>query len=259
MTPPPISATLTTDAVVAADVTLSEQQRPHPLPQLNTALGIPPYLEKHYWWAYLHPKGVKLFDRLWLVNAILFGNFNALRDEALRRLGARIDGDMLQVAAVYGDITPKIAARLSPSASLTLVDIAPIQLQNVARKLPLQPSVKLLQQNSTALQFADASFDTVLLFFLLHEQPDSEKRLTCIEALRVLKPGGRLLVVDYHRPAAWHPFRYLLKPFLRVLEPFSLALWQGPVRSWFPSDMAVKKEETSLYFGGLYQVTELQL
>ena len=259
MTPPPGSATFTPEAIETVDVAAATAPRPHPQPHLNSALGIPPYLQKHYWWAYLHPKGVKLFDRLWLVNAILFGNFNALRDEALRRLGQRIDGDMLQVAAVYGDITPKIADRLDPAASLTLVDIAPIQLQNVARKLPLQRGVSLLQQNSTALQFADASFDTVLLFFLLHEQPDSEKLLTCAEALRVLKPGGRLLVVDYHRPAAWHPFRYLLKPFLRLLEPFSLALWRGPVRSWFPAGMQVKTEETSLYFGGLYQVTEMQL
>lgn len=256
MTHPLNSATLMTDAV---DLPEEKPQQLHPAPHLNAALGIPPYLQQHYWWAYLHPRGVKLFDRLWLVNSILFGNFNALRDAALRHLGDRIEGDMLQVAAVYGDITPKIAERLEPGANLTLIDIAPIQLKNVARKLPAQRGVKLLQQNSTALEFADASFDTVLLFFLLHEQPDTEKFRTCREALRVVKPGGRILVVDYHRPAAWHPFRYLLKPFLRLLEPFSLSLWHTPVGRWFPSGMAIKKESTELFFGGLYQVVDMQL
>lgn len=256
MTPPISSATL---APADADTLDAASDMPHPLPRLDGSLGIPPYLEKHYWWAYLHPKGVRLFDRLWLVNAILFGNFNALRDIALRRLGTAIPGRMLQIAAVYGDITPKIAQRLQPGAHLDLVDIAPIQLQNVARKLPAQAPVTLEQQNSTALRFADGTFDTVLLFFLLHEQPDSEKVRTCAEALRVLKPGGRLLVVDYHKPKAWHPFRYLLKPFLRVLEPFSLSLWQGPVQRWFPATMHVREASTELVFGGLYQVTELKL
>lgn len=243
------------EAVAAATL----DNAPHPQPALDASLPTPPYLEKHYWWAYLHPRGVRFFDRLWMVNAILFGNFNALRDEALRRLGERIDGHMLQVAAVYGDITPKIAERLAPGASLTLVDIAPIQLQNVARKLPLQPRVSLQQQDSTALDFADGQFDTVLLFFLLHEQPDDIKYQTCAEALRVLKPGGRLLVVDYHQPKAWHPFRYLLKPFLRVLEPFSLALWGKSVRHWFPASLQVSEEDTRLFFGGLYQVTEMRV
>lgn len=258
MNQPANTATLNPETDAALPVAAAPDV-PHPLPELDPALSLPPYLEKHYWWAYLHPRGVRFFDRLWMVNAILFGNFNALRDEALRRLGPRIDGHMLQVAAVYGDITPKIAERLAPAASLTLVDIAPIQLRNVARKLPLQPRVNLQQQNSTALDFADGQFDTVLLFFLLHEQPDSEKFKTCAEALRVLKPGGRLLVVDYHQPKAWHPFRYLLRPFLRVLEPFSLSLWGKSVCHWFPPHMQVREQQTQLFFGGLYQVTEIRV
>jgi len=36
---------------------------------------VPDYLNAHYWWAYIHPKAVKLFERQWLVNLILWGNY----------------------------------------------------------------------------------------------------------------------------------------------------------------------------------------
>lgn len=35
---------------------------------------LPEYLAKHYWWAYLSPKGVGFFDRPFIVNRILWGN-----------------------------------------------------------------------------------------------------------------------------------------------------------------------------------------
>ena len=45
--------------------------------------AIPAYLEQDYWWAYVHPKAVRLFEREWLVDTILFGNYARLRDAAV--------------------------------------------------------------------------------------------------------------------------------------------------------------------------------
>ena len=61
-------------------------------------VSIPAYLNKVYWWAYVHPRAVRFFERQWLVNLILWGNFGALRDAALAAMGARIEGRALQVA-----------------------------------------------------------------------------------------------------------------------------------------------------------------
>src|SRR5262245_30341004 len=92
------------------------------------APALPRYLLQTYWWAYVHPRAVRFFEREWLVNLILWGNYGSLRDAALAALGPRLVGPTLQIACVYGDLTTRLAARLAPGARLDVLDILPIQL-----------------------------------------------------------------------------------------------------------------------------------
>ena len=211
------------------------------------------YLNTHYWWAYVHPRSVWLFERPWLVNLILFGNYRRLSDVALRALGATVDGKTLQVACAYGDVTPRLAQRLTPDATLEIVDILPIQLENLGKKLPADARITMRCMDSSALEHADASFDRVLLFFLLHEQPEDVRRRTLSEALRVLKHGGTLQVIDYACPRWWNPLRYLWRPVLAYLEPFALDLWREHVMAWLPAGVPLARVTAARYFGGLYQ------
>lgn len=216
-------------------------------------VAVPDYLEKTYWWAYLHPNAVRIFERQWLVNLILWGNFARLRDSALQELGQTIEGKVLQIACVYGDFTEHLVRRMQPQARLDVVDVAPIQIQNLQRKLKSSPQISILRQDSCAMQFDDARHDSVVVFFLLHEQPAEVRRKTIAEALRVTRPGGKLVFVDYHRPAGWNPFRYLMVPVLTWLEPFAMDLWRGEIADWLPAGCQPVAIEKTLYFGGLYQ------
>lgn len=214
---------------------------------------IPQYLSETYWWAYIHPRAVRFFDRMLAVNFILFGNYRRLRNAALRALPLKLTGKTLQVACVYGDFTPELVSRLAPDASLDVVDVVPIQLENLHRKLPAEAPVKLYLRDSTALKFETAAYDQVIVFFLLHEQPDDVRRQTLAEAARVVKPGGRMVVVDYHRPHGLNPMRLLMKPLLSRLEPFALDLWRSELRRWLPDELADRRVCKTTYFGGLYQ------
>lgn len=220
---------------------------------LNRPLAVPAYLEQTYWWAYIHPNAVSLFERQWLVNLILWGNFSRLRDAALDELGTTLPGRTLQVACVYGDFTNRLAERIAQGGRLDVVDILPIQLANLRTKLPASAPVGLHQRDSTALGFADASYHRGVLFFLLHEQPEAVRRQTVREALRVLKPGGKLVLVDYHQPRRIHPLRYLFRPILNALEPFALDLWNHPIEAWLPAGFTPAALHKETYYGGLYQ------
>jgi ubiquinone/menaquinone biosynthesis C-methylase UbiE len=196
---------------------------------------------------------VRIFERQWLVNLILWGNFARLRDAALHEFGEVVHGRVLQVACVYGNFTEHLLRRLGPTGSVEVIDVAPIQIKNLHAKLNNPPQLTASLQDSTDLHFADASHDSVVVFFLLHEQPAEVRRKTIAEALRVTRPGGKLIFVDYHKPRPLSPFRYLMVPVLTTLEPFAMDLWNGEIKDWLPQDLPFSKLEKQTYFGGLYQ------
>jgi ubiquinone/menaquinone biosynthesis C-methylase UbiE len=213
---------------------------------------IPFYLTAHYWWAYVHPWAVKLFERQWLVNLILWGNYARLRDAALSELRASLSGNTLQVACAYGDLTNRLSdGAQSVGGSVDVVDILPVQLRNLRAKLPKNAPVRLLTMDAAALELPNARYDNCLIFFLLHEQPRSWRERTLREVFRVVKPGGKIVIVDYARPRWWHPLRYVWQPLLAMLEPFALDLWREDIADWLPRSATLKSQQ--FFFGGLYQ------
>ena len=220
----------------------------------HSNVTVPDYLNAHYWWAYIHPKAVKLFERQWLVNLILWGNYARLRDAALAEMGELLPGTTLQVACVYGDLTNCLSQRATTSGgSIDIVDVLPIQLKNLRDKLPAGAPARLLAMDAMDLKLPDASYDRALVFFLLHEQPREWRERTLSEVFRVLKPGGKVIIVDYARPRWWHPLRYLFPILLAKLEPFALDLWREEITGWLPSSCA-RRAHKRLFFGGLYQL-----
>jgi ubiquinone/menaquinone biosynthesis C-methylase UbiE len=213
--------------------------------------AVPDYLMRHYWWAYVHPKAPWVFDRLWLINLILLCNYNRMRRQALAEFEAPQLGRILQIACAYGDLTPKLAKQAAKQdGQLDVIDVLPVQLRTLKWKLPKRAPARLMRMDSTALHLPDASYDKVLIFFLLHEQPVEVRAETIREALRVLKPDGTLVICDYGTPAWWNPLRYLMPPFLAVLEPFALSLMRQPLKNLLPPDMTVRHTPV---FGGFYQ------
>jgi len=216
---------------------------------------IPVYLEETYWWAYVRPWAIRIFERKWLTNMILLGNYARLRDAALGEIGSQPRLRTLQVACVYGDLSIRLAGQVADAdGTLDVVDVVPLQLRNLQRKLDPDADVGLLHRDSTSLGIADASYDRVVLFFLLHEQPWGTRRRTLAEAVRVTRPGGKIILVDYDRPRWWHPLRGIMRAVLGRLEPFALDLWTVPLDSYVPEAFRCTRVQKCSYFGDLYQM-----
>jgi ubiquinone/menaquinone biosynthesis C-methylase UbiE len=235
-------------------VTESARRDPAPVLHLRDCTGVPHYLNNHYWWAYVHPRAVKLFERQWLANLILWGNYAQLRDAALGELGESLPGRTLQVACVYGDLTCRLSERAAVGkGTVDVVDVLRIQLDNLRGKLPADAPVRLLRMDSTHLAAADARYDRALVFFLLHEQPSHDRERTLDEVMRVVRPGGTIVIVDYAMPRWWHPLRYLWRPVLAALEPFALDLWRRDAADLLRGARTIRHLRKQSYFGGLYQ------
>ena len=109
--------------------------------------------------------------------------------------------------------------------------------------------------DAARMEFPDGRFDRSVLFFLLHEQPEDVRRRTLAETLRVTKPGGKVVVMEYAKPRWWSPWRLLMLPVLTWLEPFALHMWRRPVVDYAPPGTAATRPRR--YFGGLYQLVVL--
>ena len=230
----------------------SEQEAP--LSTVPSPPAIPEYLQDTYWWAYLHPKSFWFFEREWVVNLILWGNMRKLTRSVLDELAIDPGSKVLQVACVYGEFSNLLASHLADNDSkLDLVDVAPIQLKNARKKLAKHSNVNFHHQDSSQMTFPAGSFDQTVVFFLLHEQPEDVRRKTVEQAIRVTRPGGKIIFVDYHGPKKSNPMRYVMKPVLTWLEPFAMDLWRDELPAFMPDSISPDQVESEFFFGGLYQ------
>lgn len=226
--------------------------------------GIPEYLARNYWWAYLSRAGIAFFDSRPLVNLILLGQYRRLMAMALERVDPAATR-CLQIACVYGRLTPALARHLRRD-SLDVIDVAPAQLALCARKLAAagRPA-RLTRMDAAALACADASYDSVLMFFLLHELPLEVRASALSEALRVLASGGRMVIVDFGESAArhsrmlglWRRMLGRLEPFLGgfIAEDLAAGLHAAAARA----GRRIASIEQVSVLGGLYRVLELRL
>ena len=217
-------------------------------------VAIPEYVTRDYWWAYAHPFAVWLFDRQIAVNLILYGNYNRLRDRALEALGGTFSGRTLQVGCCYGNLTPHLTERIERAGgSLDVIDVLPIQLNKLASKLPKSAPVSLARMDAAMLSMPDATYDSIIMFLLLHEEPPEYRQKTMLEALRVLKPGGRIVIADYAEYAWWHPLRLYFISILQYLKPNVVDVFHHSLEELIPAMRAISWQRTS-YFGGLFQL-----
>jgi ubiquinone/menaquinone biosynthesis C-methylase UbiE len=127
---------------------------------------------------------------------------------------SRARGDVLEVAVGTGLNIPHYA----PDVRLTGIDLSPEMLDIARRRArELERPVVLVEGDAHELPFADASFDSVVCTFGLCEIPDVPRALS--EMNRVLRPRGRLLLVDHVRSNSRAV--YLIQ---RMIDPLSVLL-----------------------------------
>lgn len=228
-------------AGVESDVSLVAKQEVQ-------APTLPEYLVKTYTWAYLRPTSLVLLDNPMVVGTILWGNFWRLLRAACDEFeeGQRV----LQAASVYGNLSASLAETVGQDGRLEVIDIAPIQVEHCRRKLQNYPQASVRVADAAAP--GGGLYDAVCCFFLLHEVPDDRKHAVVNALLAHVRPGGKVVFVDYHRPYLLHPTWPVMHGVFRWLEPYAQGLIQREVSDFAEhADAFDWRKET--YFGGLYQ------
>lgn len=115
--------------------------------------------------------------------------------------GVRRGQCVLDLAGGTGDLTAKYSRLVGETGQVVLADINDSMLKmgrEKLRNLGIVGNVDYVQANAEALPFPDNSFDCVTISFGLRNVTDKDKALRSM--FRVLKPGGRLLVLEFSKP-----------------------------------------------------------
>ena len=115
--------------------------------------------------------------------------------------GVRSGMKVLDIAGGTGDLTAQFSRRVGPTGEVVLADINDAMLEvgrDKLRNRGIVGNVRYVQANAEELPFADDSFDIITIAFGLRNVTDKQKALESM--FRVLKPGGRLLVLEFSKP-----------------------------------------------------------
>lgn len=114
--------------------------------------------------------------------------------------GVRAGEKVLDVAGGTGDLSREFSKQVGPRGLVVLSDINAAMLGEGRRRLADKGVVNLpiAQANAECLPFAEGSFDCVTIGFGLRNVTDKDKALRSM--YRVLKPGGRLLILEFSKP-----------------------------------------------------------
>ena len=141
-----------------------------------------------------------MFDRIArrydLVNTVLSAGIDGgWRRRAARETGLVVGGSALDVACGSGKLTAQLARIAGPRGRVVGLDFSPEMLA-IARHD--HPGLEFLEGDALNLPFDDATFDATTIAFGLRNLSDPVRGLR--EMARVIKPGGKAVVLEFVRP-----------------------------------------------------------
>lgn len=165
-----------------------------------------------------------------LMNDLMSGGLHRLwKAFTVGRAAVRPGQKVLDIAGGTGDLTRALARAAGPSGQVWLTDINPSMLK-VGRDRLLDEglAVPVAVCDAEALPFPSATFDLVTVAFGLRNMTHKEEALA--EMARVLRPGGRLLVLEFSR--IWRPLAPLYDAYSFKVLPWLGARVAGDAESY---------------------------
>ena len=137
-----------------------------------------------------------------IMNDVLsFGIHRLWKRFTIECAGARPGMKVLDLAGGTGDLTAKFSRLVGDSGEVVLADINDSMLKVGRSKLRdkgIVNNVNYVQANAENLPFPDNTFDIITIAFGLRNVTDKDAALKSMQ--RVLKPGGKLLVLEFSKP-----------------------------------------------------------
>jgi len=216
--------------------------------------------KSHVYPIYSNMRLIKLVDFQPIISAILLFQYHHLVSKIVSEL-AQLDlrrRKVLITSCAFGNVIPRVvkASVESGAERVLIADIIENELVHAKSKLgEYAGKVEYVEDNATSMNLRDGGVAANVMFFLLHELPHDLKGQALNEAGRMLAPGGKLFLAEFHRPQLW-VLRALSWTYFKVFEPLGLALWDthDPL-NYLESTGGWTCERTTYFFGNFQIIT----
>ncbi len=133
---------------------------------------------------------------------VTLGREHVLRQTTIDLAGIKPGDCVLEVGCGTGTLTLAAKRRAGPSGSVSGIDIIPGMIQASQRKAAQAHEEIAFQLGSIDnIPFPVNHFDVVMCSFMIFHMSEGTRRKGLTEIIRVLKPGGRLMILDLALPA----------------------------------------------------------
>lgn len=141
-------------------------------------------------------------DKYDLMNDLMSAGVHRLwKRYTIETSGAKKGDTILDLAGGTGDLAAKFTRIVGKNGMVTLSDINGSMLENGRERLTnvgIAGNIEYVQANAESLPFDDNKYDIVTMAFGLRNVTDKDAALRSI--YRVLKPGGKLMVLEFSKP-----------------------------------------------------------
>lgn len=213
----------------------------------NAKQKAPSYIKNIYSWLYLKPFIYNIFDNSIILNILTLGYHHILTEELKKEITPH--SKILQLGITMGSQIEKTCQALGAFGTYSIVDILPHQLENCQEK-HLEQRINFI--HADASKTIKSEYDTIICYMLLHELPPVTRSKLLKKAISALKPGGKIIFIDYHNPSSFNPLKYFIRAINRLYQPFAEALWKNSIKGMTPNAELCKWSQQT-YFGGVYQ------
>jgi ubiquinone/menaquinone biosynthesis C-methylase UbiE len=220
---------------------------------------VPEYYRRTYarwyrWFAYIYDP----FERIWcfIFNGG-FGGARRFRELIVEWLDPQPGEKIVDICSGTGTLSILIGERLAGAGEIVGIELSPAQLK-MARRKSLPEGLSFIEGDARNIPFSESYFDRGVISGALHELPREVRQSVLREAFRVIRPKGRIVVVEQNKPN--EKWKALLFDWMERLNPeyqtYKELLQCGLVNEIRNAGFNITRTETT--FWDFFQIVEAE-
>ena len=214
--------------------------------------ALPAYIDFIYGHIYKFPEKCASLDNDISCGLRTFFQYKKLVRSLTKEI--QMSQSVMQFGLTFGSQIDEVAMAVGAYGQYDIIDINSSEVTRANEKYwKVYQGMKIFKQDAANIK-PKANYDVLICFMLLSQVPSQTKHKIVNNALKMVRPGGKVVFIDWHNPLSWHPLKYLTRMHNRLFHPFVERLWDREINTYAETEIRNRFIwRKSTYFGRMFQ------